>query len=655
MLSEQQRDALIREFKFNRPAAHRHLFPHRHKDEDPAFHSDMMALLYDPHPRVAMMAFRGAAKSTYLEEYGLLRALFKEDIYTLIVGPRWESACERLAPIRIELETNDNLIDLFGDQKASPWSSDELKLACGPKIQAMGAGQSMRGKKDNSERPDAALIDDLEDEENINTEEARRKLERWLTGTLLPALHPTKGRVRFIGTAIHPKSLIIKKCSDPQWKSKIFPIVNIDLETGQEKSAWPARFPMEWVRQTRQDYLTQGNYIEWEQEYMCRAEDAAGKPFQPRMIRVEPAPEIRLPVYMMVDPARTVKEKSARTGYAAWSWIGNKLIVHKAEGHFHKPDEIIKTILAWDARFEPIHVGVEAVGLEEFLMQPLRAACMAAGRPVPWMDIRAPKDKISFIKGLQPLYVAGDVRHVEHLPDLESELLQFPTGRMDVPNALAYALRMRAGRPVYEDFTFRHIAPVLEASAALPRYLCVSARAAMTAGALVQYVDGVIKIYADWAYNEPPQECFERMLREAILHGGQVKVAAPAEQFDQYTNYGLPAAIKRQHITPIKTGASIKTEGQFREWLRKQIRGDVAVMVNDSARWTRNAFAGGYARKLDKGGKLADQPADDQYRLVMEALESWVWYWDRESKSDSVQNVKYAYTAAGKRFISIRP
>lgn len=656
LAADSKRDSLLREFKDNRPLAHRMLFAHRHKDEDPAFHGEMMSLLYDPHLRVAMMAFRGAAKSTYLEEYVLLSALFRESLFPIIVGPRWESACERLAPIRNELETNESIIELFGDQKSSPWSMDELQLANGVKIQAVGAGQSMRGKKHNDERPDLAAIDDLEDEENINTEEARRKLDRWLTGTLLPALHPTKGKVRFIGTAIHPKSLIIKKCNDPEWKSRIFPIVNIDIETGEEKSAWPSRFPLAWVHKLRQDYVNSGNFIEFEQEYMCRAEDAAGKPFQARMLKIEPAPAINLPIFMFVDPARTTKERSARTGYAAWSWVGNKLIVHKGEGHFHKPDEIVNQIVEWDSRMEPVHVGVEAVGLEEFLMQPLRAAMRRIGRSIPVTDIRAPKDKISFIKGLQPFYIAGDVTHAAHLPDLESELLQFPTGRMDVPNALAYALRMRAGRPVYDDFTIKHIAPVLEPHTTLPRYLCVSSRPAMTAGVLVQYVDGMIKVYHDWVYNEPPAECFGRMLREAVLISGAVKVAAPQEQFDQYTNNGLPAAIKKEYIIPVKTGWAVKTEGQLRDWLRKQVRGEVAVLVHKEARWTRNSLAGGYARKLDKGGRLAAAATDDQYRLVLEALECWTAWFDREySAGDTNKNVKYDYTNDGRKFISIRP
>lgn len=632
------------------------LFPHRHKDEDPAFHGDMMALLYDPARFVAEMAFRGAAKSTYLEEFVLLSALFKEFLFELIIGPKWESACERLAPIRNELETNEAIIELFGDQKAAPWSMDELGLANGVKIQAIGAGQSMRGKKHNDERPDLAAIDDLEDEENINTEESRRKLDRWMNGTLLPALHPTKGKVRFIGTAIHPKSLIIKKCSDPKWKSRIFPIVNIDTETGEEKSAWPSRFPMSWIIETRNNYLNAGNMIEWEQEYMCRAEDQAGKPFQPGMIKVAPAPSAKLPVYVFVDPARTTKEKSARTGYVAWSWVGNRLIVLRAKGAFHKPDEIINEVVQWDKDFQPVHIGIEAVGLEEFIMQPLRAKCLELGISLPLLDIRAPKDKISFIKGLQPFYAAGDVTHVEHMPDLENELLQFPTGRMDVPNALAYSLRMRAGRAVYDNFTVAHIAPVLEVHARTTKCLVISARPAMTAAALCQYVDGTFRICADWVYNEPPLECFGRLVREAIVAaGGEVKVYIPAEQTDPYNNYGLPAAARKEFMAYVKTASVTKSEGALRDWLSKQVRGQLAILVANSARWARNALAGGYARKLEKGGQLADYPTDDQYRLIMEAIESWVYWLDRETLNDSDKDLKYAHTTAGKRYISIRP
>lgn len=652
---DERRVDLLKQFKFDRPSAHRFLFPHRHKDEDPAFTNELLGLLYSDDPLVALMAFRGAAKSTYLEEYVLLSALFREVVFPLVIGPKWESACEHLAPMRLELETNDRLIDLFGDQKAYPWSVDEIGLANGAKIQAIGAGQSMRGKKHNDERPDMAAIDDLEDEDSIKTEEARKKTDRWLMGTLIPALHPTNRRVRFIGTALHPKSLIVKKCADARWKSAVFPLVTIDLETGEEKSSWPSRFPMEYVKQLREDYINAGNFIEFEQEYMCRAEDIAGKPFQPRMIKVEPVALAYLPIFTMTDPARTTKETSARTGYAAWSWIGNRLIVHKAEGHFHKPNEIIDKQLEWNDKFKPVQMGIEAVGLEEFIMQPLRAACAQKGISLPLVDIRAPKDKISFIKGLQPFYIAGEVIHVEHHPDLEQELIQFPTGRMDVINALAYALRMRAGRPVYEDFTARHITPVLEIDQREPRYLLVSSRASMTAGALVQYIDGVIKVYRDWVYNETPRECFQRLLRQAILEGaGQVKVIAPTEQFNEYTNTGLPAAMRAVGVQAVRGGAAGNSEGSLRSWLTKQIRGGPALLVYDQARWVVNGLAAGYARKLDKHGHLMDHPEDNQYRLVVEALESFVAWFDN-SATIGDEGFRYARTKGGHQYITLRP
>lgn len=654
--SDERRKWLLEKFRSDRYAAHQFLFEHRHKNDSAVYQKELVDLLCDPHPLIAIMAFRGAAKSTFIEEHVLLAALFGEIKYALLVGPKWESACDRLVSIRSELENNDRLIDLFGDQKATPWSLDELVLSNGVKLQAVGAGQSLRGKKYNAERPDFAVIDDLEDEDSVRTEESRHRMDRWMAGTLRPALPLDTGRIRFLGTPIHPKSLIFTKCKDPEWKSKTFPAITIDMETGEEKSLWPSRFPLEKLKKLRSEYINSGNMLEWQQEYMCVSEDVAAKPFQASMIKVEPVSQSWLPVQMMVDPARTVKASSARTGYAAWSWLGNRLIVHKAEGHFHKPDEIIRTILQWDAKFSPVRIGIEAVGLEEFIMQPLRAACAKEGRSLPWGDERAPRDKISFIKGLQPFYIAGEVIHVEAHPDLESELLSFPTGRMDVVNALAYALRMRAGRPVYDDFGVRHIAPILEVRPRTPLYLCVSSRAAMTAGVLMQYIDGALKVYTAWVFNEPPKECFERLLREAVLAGGgQVKLLAPVSEFDQWNNTGLPAAIRATGNTPVRTASTKNCEGQLRPWLQQQSHGMPKLLVHESARWVVNGLSSGYARRIDKHGHLQAAPNDDQYRLCIEALESMVAWLAQSAMMEDDGGFNYAVTKGGQRYISLRP
>ena len=646
---------LLQNLKLDRHLAHRILFPHRHKETDAPFHSEIVDLFNGPHKQVVLKAFRGASKSTHVEETIILKALFQEKKYILLIGSSWSSACDRLFAIKQELETNDALIELFGNQVAEPWAADNIVLSNGCKIHAIGAGQALRGKKHGTERPDLAVIDDLEEEENVNTKEARHKMSRWLEGVLTPALHPTQGDILFIGTPLHPEALIEKKSQDSFWVSKTFPICYFDLETGEEKSSWPSRFPMEWIIQKRTSALNNGSMTEFQQEYMCKAEDVANKPFQASMIKVYPQPMVYTPISIIVDPARTVKSTSARTGYIAASWVSNKLIVHDALGAFHRPDEIINTIFEWNKKYNPVNIGVETNALEEFIMQPLRAKMLSSKTSLPLLDLRAPKDKLDFIKGLQPFYMSGSVVHAKHLPDLESELIQFPTGRMDVVNALAYMLKVRAGRPVYEDFNHTHISNVLELSPVLPRYLVVSSRPSMTAGALVQYVDGDIRIVYSWVHNAPPQEAFGIILREAVSIAGDVKVAAPAEQFDMFNNHGLPAAFKSQYVTGIQTPASNRCEGILGDWLRKSVRGEPCLHVSGTASWVINALGGGYARSLDKHGKLSDKPTDNQYRLVMEGIESFASFLDNSSRMGDNQDRNYGYTNNGIRYLTSLP
>jgi hypothetical protein len=650
------KEELLREFKDNRPLAHKILFAHRREDETPSFHEEIIFLFDGSHKRVALKAFRGAAKSTLVEEIAILKALFREKWYILIIGNTWSTAVKSLEAIRRELTTNNELIELFGEMKAEPWSADNIVLANGVKIEAMGAMQAMRGTKHNSVRPDLVIIDDLEDEEAVSSKEARAKYSNWLAKVIVPALHPKRGDIFFIGTPLHPESLIEKKCNDPEWLSKTFPLSYIDMNTGAELATWPARFPIDWVVSTRNRYMREGNIISFQQEFQCQSEDVASKPFQASMIKVSPMSQLYMPVHIIVDPARTVKSTSARTGYVAASWVANRLIVHDAIGAFHRPDEIIKQILDWNTKYAPVSIGVETNALEEFIMQPLRAKMLETRTSLPLVDLRAPKDKQDFIKGLQPFYMSGSVVHSRNLPDLESELLQFPTGRIDVVNALAYMLKIRAGRPVYEDFTPEHVAPVLEINPALPRYLVVSSRPAMTAAAIVQYTNGEIRIVHSWVHNVPPKEAFPVILREAVMLVGDVKISAPGEQFDKFNNTGLPASAMAEHVALQRTALAAECEGSLSKWITKQVRGIPALLVSKDAKWVVNALGGGYARKLDKHGVLAARPEDNQYKLIMEAIESFIAWIDKAGRQDEDDESRnYAYTSGGVRYLTTLP
>lgn len=652
--SDGKRLALLDKFYKDRYLAHDFLFESRRKSKSPEFHSDILKLFYSGERFCLAEAFRGAAKSTLVEEYAILAMLFKDSEFAIIIGNSYERACERLAAIKHELESNEALIELFGSQVGPTWSADVIVLANGTRIQAFGAKQSLRGAKHKSTRPDLAIVDDLEDEDMVATELARHKARRWFDGSLIPALVPN-GKVRMVGTPLHPKSLLEEKRNSPNWKSVIVPICHYNDSGIGEVAAWPDRFPMKYINELRVNYMASGSIIEFEQEYMCRAEDVASKPFKPEMFHAASVPSGYFPVEVFVDPARTTNTKtSARTGYAAWQWVGNKLYVLEAYGRFHKPDEMIEEIFRLNDKYNPVNIGVEADGLEEFIMQPLRNEQVKRGVSIPLSPQRAPKDKISFITGLQPFYNAGDVVHCGDCKDLENELKAFPTGRCDVPNALAYALKMRVGKPVYEDFNSAHIADKLVVNRRSKRYLAVSATPSMVAAVLLQYRDGNIYIVNDWCRNEPAIESLPVIMQEATLEGGEFIAVTPAEQLDKYTNNGIPAVFRGKKSKLLRGNLAAQSIGCLAARLKTTNKGMPAFQVSSEAKWVINGMARGYARKLQPTGSYADFPEKNQYALVIEAIEAFTGYLNN-GMIEGDDELTRAVTANGREYFSSLP
>lgn len=649
-----KRLSLLKRFYEDRYLAHDILFPSRRKNKSPEFHNDILKLFYSDKQFCLAEAFRGGAKSTLVEEYTILAVLFKDVRFAIIIGNSYERACERLAAIKHELESNESIIELFGNQVGPTWSADVIVLSNGARIQAFGARQSLRGAKHMDDRPDLAVVDDLEDEEMIATEAARNKTRRWFDGSMLPALTP-EGKIRMVGTPLHPKSLLEEKRNSALWSSVIIPIAYMN-ESGYLVSSWDDRFPMKWIMERKQAFIDAGAITEYEQEYMCRAEDAGSKPFKGEMFRRGIFPIGHHSTEIMVDPARTVNTRtSARTGYAAWSWIGGELFVREAYGAFHRPDEIIAEIFKLNEKYNPVNIGVEADGLEEFIMQPLRSEQVKRGISIPLSPQRAPKDKNSFITGLQPFYIAKQVVHVGDCKDLEAELINFPTGRCDVPNALAYALKMRVGKPVYEDFGQQHISaePLMVSNRAI-RYLAVSSTPSMTAASLLQFRDGNIYVIADWVRNEPAIEALPIILQEATLLGGEFTVVSPTEQFDKYTNNGIPAVLRARNHKFVRGHLSVQSVGCLTNRLKTTNKGLSAFKVSMNAIWVVNAMSRGYARKLQPTGSYADFPEKNQYALVMEAIESFAGYIG-SGMIEGDDELTRSYTSGGRMFFTSLP
>lgn len=631
----------------DRVLAHQVLFQHRHPDRTPKFHVEIIRDWHGEDRQVATQAFRGGGKSTIAEEALIIRALYREFKNGLIVGATQDLAAERLRAIKHELETNERIIDVFGEMVGPTWTEDEIILTNNVRILAKSRGQKMRGTKFQDQRPDAVFVDDIEDtEDSLETIKATKK---WLMTVLIPALDP-RAIIRIAATPVHPEALAEDLHKDSSWTSRKYPIRYRD-EAGAWTATWPDRFPLADIERIEASFQGKGMLREFNMEYMCAASRDEDRAFRDHMIRVEPRVRTWQAVYGMFDPARTVRESSATTGFAAWSWMPN-LVVWDAWGRRLFPDAIVASIFEFNEKYSPVWVGVEEDGLNEWLLQPIRQEQVRRGVALPLRAVRAPKGKHAFIRGLQPFFNAREVTLATELPDLRAQLLSFPNGVIDVPNALAYALRMRPGAPVYDGFGPQHVAENLMPAHGQPLWLALNATGHTVTGVLAQLLDGSLRVLGDYVREGDAGEWVEHIVAAAQADGGRgVRIVVPPEHFSAYNTSGLTQAVKRLPADPRKGVDVGAGKGWIRDILQRQARGQQRVLISGEARNTLNAFAGGYARSILKGGHLADYADEGVYRVLMEGLESFCGLMKIGVEAED-DGRHYDYTRDGRRFVS---
>ena len=656
-LSSAEREALVRRFAHitQRPLAHQALFRHRHRDPTPPFHDEIILLWHNPLPgRALVMAFREAGKSTIAEESIVLMSALRSFRNCVILGENQERAIDRLTAIKYEFSTNELLINLFGLlQDQAKWNEAKVILSNGVVIQALGRGQEVRGMKHLDMRPDFCFCDDVEGKEHVKDEHQRKETLRWFFAEVLPALDKD-ARVRVNATPLDTASLPMQLKRLPTWTARVYPIKHY-AASGTWQPTWPQRYPLSWIDGKELEMRRLGLHHEFMREYMCEPDDPAKKLFNAGMFKVEPRLHVWQPAYAFYDPARTVKSDASYTGWAVWSWIGTRLIVWDAGAERWLPDAMIAHMFTINAQYHPIKIGIERDGLEEFILQPLRREMTRRGVLLPIEPLRAPQSKLDFIGSLQPFLLSGEFVLAKELPDLVSQFINFPTGAIDIPNALAYALKMRAGLAVYDDFNHQHVVESVIIHERAPVWFCVNATAGLTTAVLVQFSsEGRLSIIKDWVREGDPAAVLSTMLKEARLEvDRELRMIIPQRHFATYDTIGLRAAAGKVPIDVRGGGREEDGRAEIRALLRQTIKGFSALSVAHAASWTLNGFAAGYAREIGKNGIVSEQPKAGVYATLLEGLEAFAALMRFAADRDSAPN--YAFTATGHRYRTLLP
>lgn len=133
----------------------------------------------------------------------------------VIVSDTGEQAEQFILDIKTNLEDNERLLNDFGNlvRRKKIWRQREIVTDNNIHLVGKSAGQSLRGIKYNSIRPDLIIIDDLENDENVETDGQRIKLYNWFTKVLLKCggINPI---FVYIGTVLNYDALLYKVIHD---------------------------------------------------------------------------------------------------------------------------------------------------------------------------------------------------------------------------------------------------------------------------------------------------------------------------------------------------------------------------------------------------------------------------------------------------------
>lgn len=622
--------SLLRAISEDRALGSAMLFNHRHEYSSPEFHVQIMDLWRSADEFVLIEAFREGAKTTLAEEFLLMEACYGNFFYAVIFGETYAKACQKIEAIAYEARTNIKVRKLFGNVLAKKPIENKIWFTSGALIEGAGWEQEITGFKHLDRRPDRAYLDDVENIERVRSDEAVEATLRKLYQEVLPALDKTRRKVRVTETPRAANCLVTKLRSNPDWIAARFPICSGELDDPATVSAWPSRYPMSWIRNERDRYERAGMLRQFQQEYLLNVDSAEVKPFGEDMIAaVDLAPAAWLPRKAIYDPARTANiGTSARTGKVVVSRLGSKIIVHESGGYFWKPDEIRADVFSTWQRHHCSEVGIEKDSLDEFLLQPIRYECLRRGVVVPIRPLNAPtdRDKDAFIMGLQPFFRAKDVLLVggrSAHTQLVAEMLNFPAGRRDTLNALAYALRMFAGDPVYQDFGEENIGPAPTPERGEKLTTCWNGSETEVVCALIGHSGRHWHVARDFAAGGPTQDAVRSILAELRSHYPRSPLSAyvPTELHDAWQRIALVPALRAEHLSPWRAEHTTLARGALAEVIGMTIRNLRCLRIAKDAPRAIAALAGDYKYSIGKTGALAAEPERGLARLVAEAIE----------------------------------
>jgi hypothetical protein len=213
-------------------------FPTYYKSSPAPFHKRATKRLFKNKRWYEVRAWsRELAKSARAMMEVTKLALTGQIKNVLLISNSGDNAERLLMPFMVNFECNQRILNDYGPQeKPGSWEIGEFTLMSGCAFRSLGAGQSPRGTRNESYRPDFILIDDIDTDEETRNPERIEKKWNWIEQALIPTVSVSGNyRILFNGNIIARDCCITRAIQ----KADHVDVINIRDKNG--KSSWPEK------------------------------------------------------------------------------------------------------------------------------------------------------------------------------------------------------------------------------------------------------------------------------------------------------------------------------------------------------------------------------------------------------------------------------
>ena len=377
-------------------------FPHYVTYRFAPFHQEMaqdcMDLIEGRIKELAWIAFRESSKTTFAKILLLYLICFELDEYINVDSYDKENAERILFDIVWELQTNQRIIDDFGQIYNIGRSKDQITqkrisnfvtnptldkdgniLKLGIRVEAHSTQEPVRGRLHGAKRPGFIILDDFENYKTIKSEEYTKNIREHIQ-EFKGGLDSTRGRVLYLANYLsefaNVQSIIERGKVDSNLRIRIVPI-----EDGQP--TWPEKY-------AKTDSEVVGNLISIESirkrmwtpesgdddfmaEMMCRPVDYSNAKFKKEWIENNRyyEPDLKgktLNRFIAIDNALAVKTESDFIGVNVVDVDENNVwySIYVKQLKLNSPD-LISEIFRLYNTYKPKVMGVEQKAFEDLI------------------------------------------------------------------------------------------------------------------------------------------------------------------------------------------------------------------------------------------------------------------------------------------------